>query len=179
MDEKPAGPIVVRWLNRAARFVVGVVVFAYALLDELLFPVFRPLIRWLGGLALFERLGRLIASSPPYAVLVMLATPFLLIEPAKVYALYLLATAHWLSGAGTMLAAQVLSLMICERIFHAGRGQLMKIGWFWASVRWLVGLRDAAFGWVSAMPLWQGAMAQVRRVRNWFRRLFSGGAEPN
>ncbi len=57
MDEKPAGPIVVRWLNRAARFVVGVVVFAYALLDELLFPVFRPLIRWLGGLALFERLG--------------------------------------------------------------------------------------------------------------------------
>ncbi len=73
-----------------------------------------------------------------------------------------------------MLAAQVLSLMICERIFHAGRGQLMKIGWFWASVRWLVGLRDAAFGWVSAMPLWQGAMAQVRRVRNWFRRLFGG-----
>ena len=160
-----------------AQLVVGIGVFFYSLLDELLFPVFRPFIAWVGKLALFERLGRLIGRSPPYVVLVMLATPFALIEPAKLFAVYLIATGQVLAGAGLMLVAQVMSLLICERIFHAGREPLMRIGWFRVLMGWLVGLRDAAFGWVKATAVWRAASAWARSVRAWFKKLL-GGAGP-
>ena len=179
MTDTPQRPFLVRLLLGLAQLVVGFGVFVYSLLDELLFPIFRPLITWLGKLALFERLERMIGRSPPYVVLLMLATPFALIEPAKLFAVYLIATGKVLTGAGLMLVAQVLSLLICERIFHAGREPLMRIGWFRVLIGWLVGLRDAAFGWVKATAIWRAASAQVRRIREWFRSLFRGTQPPH
>jgi len=157
-----------------ARFVVAVLVVAYTLLDELLFPLFRPAIRWLSELRLFQRLGALIARLPPYVALVLLAVPFVIIEPAKVGALWVMATGHVIEGVVLLLIAQVLSLLICERIFHAAYEPLMRIGWFASVLGWLFGIRDRALALARGTAVWKAAVAIGRGVRDWVRGVLAG-----
>lgn len=167
-DRKPDSPMLAL-LRHIARTLVAIVVLAYTLLDELLFPIFRPLLRWLGHLRLFEQIGALIGRLPPYVVLALLAVPFVLIEPAKVYALLLIGTGHLVTGVVTMLVAQVLSLLIIERIYHAGHAPLMRIGWFRALMGWIITLRDKALGLLRQTAAWRLTIRQTRRVKAWAR----------
>jgi hypothetical protein len=160
-----------RAVRAVVRFVVAVAVLAYTLLDELLFPLFRPAILWLSGLRLFQRLGALIGRLPPYVALVLLSVPFVIIEPAKVAALWVVATGHVVEGTVLLLVAQVLSLLICERIFHAAYGPLMRISWFKAVLGWVFALRDKALAIGRATAVWKAAVAMGRSVREWVRGL--------
>ena len=160
-------------LRAIVRFVVTFAVVIYTLLDELVFPLVRPLLNWLGELRLFQRLGVLIASLPPYLVLLLLAVPFVVIEPAKVYALYLGATGHVVEGIILLLVAQVVSLLTCERIYHVGHAKLMQIGWFKRLMHWIFALRDKALAWAKSTALWRWAASLTKRLREWFRQLFA------
>lgn len=169
MAEQQAIPAWQRALRAIGRAVVTVAVVIYTLLDELLFPLFRPLIRWLGELQLFQGLGALIGRLPPYVALALLAVPFVIIEPAKLFAVYWGATGHVVQGTVLLLVAQVLSLLICERIFHAAYAPLMRIGWLKVLLGWLFGLRDRAIGWAKSTAGWQAAAGWVRGAREWLR----------
>ncbi|MDB5541259.1 MAG: hypothetical protein JWQ89_2986 [Devosia sp.] len=169
MTDERAIPTWRRVLRAIGRAIVIVAVVIYTLLDDLLFPLFRPLIRRLGELRLFQRLGDLIASLPPYAVLVLLAVPFVILEPAKLFAVYRGATGHVVQGTALLLVAHALSLLVSERLFHAGYEPLMRIGWFKALLDWLFGLRDLAINWAKGTTAWQAAAGWVRGVREWLR----------
>jgi hypothetical protein len=116
---------------------------------------------------LFQRIAALIGSLPPYAALVSLAVPFAILEPAKLFAVYWAALGHVVQGTILLLAAHALSLLISERIFHAGYEPLMRIGWFRVLLDWLFGLRDRAIGWARGTAAWQAAAGWVRSVRQW------------
>lgn len=150
---------------------LGVVV--YTVLDELLFPLFRPAIRWLGTLRLFQRLALWIGSLPPYAVLALLGAPFIVLEPAKLFAVYWGATGHPVQGIVLLLVAQIASILTCDRIFHVGHEPLMRIGWFRRLMTWIIGLRDIVLNWVKSTGAWKASAAFARGVRDWFRGLLA------
>lgn len=168
MSEHPT-QLLWRAIRGAGRAIVAVAVIGYTILDELLFPLFRPLIAWLTRLQLFQRIGRWFGRLPPYVALVALGVPFLIIEPAKVLALWWMGTGHFVSGTLGLLVAQVLSLLVCERIFHAAYGPLMRIGWLKALLGWLFRLRDRAIALAKSTALWKWAVALASRVRAWWR----------
>ena len=156
-----------------ARVVVTIGVIAYTLLDELLFPLFRPAIRWLGDLRLFQQLAAWIQRLPPYVVLALLAAPFIILEPAKLFAIYWGAVGHPVQGVLLLLAAQVASILTCDRLYHVGYEPLMRIGWFNRLMTWVIGLRDAVLGWAKGTAIWKAAAAFARGVRDWFRRMLA------
>lgn len=158
-------------LRLGARAIATVIVVIWTALDELLFAPLRPLIAWLSQLRLFEALGGLVGRLPPYVVLVLLAVPFVLIEPLKILALYWIATGLFIRGAVLLVVSYVLSIFTLDRLYHTGRSQLMKIGWFARLMAWVTGLRDWAFGWVKATALWKWATGIGAGVRDWFRTL--------
>ena len=158
-------------LRAIGRAIAIVIVVLWAILDTLLFPLLRPLVDWLASLRLFETIGALIGRTPPYLVLLMLAVPFVVLEPLKVFALYWFALGHLVQGGILLVVAHGLSILTLDRIYHAGKGQLDKIGWFARLMSWVVGLRDWAFGWVKQSAAWQAAARMVRDTRNWFRNL--------
>jgi hypothetical protein len=160
-------------LHIIGRIIALVIVILWTILDELLFPLFRPLVAWLSRLRIFEAIGALIARSPPYLVLLMLAIPFVALEPLKIFALYWTAIGHIVQGTALLVFAHVLSIFTLDRIYHTGKVQLMQIGWFARLMGWIVGLRNWAFGWVKSTPAWQAAARMVIGVRNWFRTLFT------
>ncbi len=166
-------PLLVRAIRAVGRFIVAVAVVGYTVLDELLFPLFRPLIRWLTGLRLFQRLGEWLGRLPPYAALVTLGIPFVIIEPMKVVAIWWAGTGHVISGTIALLLAHVLSLLVVERIFHAVYQPLMRIGWLARLLGWLFALRDRAIALVKATAAWRAASLWARGVREWLGRVLA------
>lgn len=164
-----------RALRAVGRFVVGIFVVGYAILDTVLFPLFRPLIGYLSGLRLFEAIGALILKLPPYVVLLILAVPFVVLEPLKVFALYWFALGHLIQGGVLLVVAHTLSILTLERLYQAGKPQLMKIGWFARVMGWLGALRDRALAIARATAAWQWSARVATDVRAWFRGLVRSG----
>ena len=173
MTDEQAIPAWRRVMRGIGRAVVTIAVVIYTLLDELLFPLFRPLIRWLGELRLFRWLGEWLGRLPSYAALAALGIPFVIIEPAKVVAIWWAGTGHLVSGTIGLLFAHALSLLVVERIFHAAYGPLMRIDWFSRLLGWLFGLRDRAIGWARSTAAWQAATGWIRGAREWLRGLLA------
>ncbi len=171
MNERKERPAWQRIVRGTGRFVVVVAVVGYTVLDELLFPVFRPLIAWLTRLRLFQRIGEALGRLPPYVALVALGVPLLVIEPAKLLAVWWAAQGHIVQGTVLLLVAQVLSLLVCERIFHAAYRPLMRIGWLKALLAWLFALRDRAIAMARATVAWRQAVRLSRAVALWWRRM--------
>ncbi|MGH6834104.1 MAG: hypothetical protein ACREC9_00845 [Methylocella sp.] len=152
------------------------VVVLYVVLDSIVTPVFRPLIRWVARLRLVIRLQVIVAALPPYAILGLLAVPFAFAEPAKIYALYLMTEGHFSTGLITIAMAYLVSLLIVERIYHAGHAKLRSIAWFAKLMDWLIGIRDRLLAWARATRVWtfsvqlkQSARALAAKLRLRFR----------
>jgi len=159
---------VMRLIGRA---IATVIVVVWLVFEVLLLPLVRPVVHWLGRLALFEKLGALIGSLPPYAVLVLLAIPFVLVEPLKAIGLYWMATGLVVRGLALFVFAHLVSLLTLDRIYHAGHTQLMQIGWFARLMTWLISLRDRAFAMARSTPAWRWSAKTVAKLRTWVRTL--------
>ena len=94
--------------------------------------------------------GDAIRRLPPYALLATLAVPFIVLEPAKLFAICWGAVSHPVQSVMLRLIAQVAATLTCERIFHVGYEPLMRIGWFNRPMTWVIKLRDLALGWARS-----------------------------
>lgn len=152
-------------LKRAASFPLAVILLAYQAADAMFGPLVRPAIAWASSLQLFTRIGELISAMPPYAVLATLAVPFAVIEPFKFISLYWIASGHAVFGLVALVCAHLASLLICERIFHAGKARLLEIGWFARAYVFAVDLRDRALAWLRGTAVWRAATGFGTRIR--------------
>ncbi len=142
-------------LLRLLLFCAKAIVVLYLAIDAIFAPLFRPLFRWIVRIVDFMRLQDLIAAMPPYAILVSLAVPFGIAEPAKLIALYLIAAGHFKAGVIMTVLAHLLTLVVVERIYHAGRAKLWTIGWFAKLMEWLIGIRDRLLAWARSTKVWR------------------------
>jgi len=71
----------------------------------------------------------------------LLLVPLGMIEPLKIVAVIVAGKGHWLSGAATIAAAYVMSLLITERLFRLVKPKLMMLDWLAAI-------------WVKASSFW-------------------------
>lgn len=158
--------------------VVGLVI----VLDELARPLYRPLLAWLGSFRVVARIEAAIGRLPPYGVLALLAVPFAVAEPLKLVALVLLARGALPAGIALMAFGHLTSFLLVERVYHAGRRQLLTIGWFARCMAWLDRIRVLVVGRVRASAVWRRAAALAgaarERARNWLARLRAGRRRP-
>lgn len=159
-------------LRLVGRGLATVVVVLWLAFERVLLPLVRPVIDGLSRLTLFQRVGTFVAGLPPYGVLVLLAIPFVLVEPLKALGLYWMATGLVVRGLALFIFAHLLSLFTLDRIYHTGRAQLMKIGWFARLMKWIVGLRDWALGWVKSTAAWKWITRTANGITIWARRAF-------
>ncbi|MGH6811222.1 MAG: hypothetical protein ACREDM_02395 [Methylocella sp.] len=152
-------------LRRLFLFPAKAIVVLYVVLDGIFAPVFRPLIRWVARLRVVIRLQDIVAGLPPYAILLLLAGPFAFAEPAKIYALYLMTEGQFATGLVTISMAYLVSLLIVERIYHAGRAKLKTIPWFAKLMDWLTGITDQLLAWARATRVWAFSVTLKRNAR--------------
>ena len=152
-------------LQRCLRILAEIIVAIYVVVDSIVFALFRPVVRWLSGLRVVQRLERWIQSLPPYVILVVMVVPFIIAELAKVFAVYWMAEGHFRTGMTIFIGAYVVSIFVCERILHAGKAQLMTIPWFAWIYNWIMTVRDAIFGWFRQTAIWRAAITLKEKAR--------------
>ncbi|WP_018388333.1 hypothetical protein [Ancylobacter sp. FA202] len=138
------------------------------LLDELVRPLYRPLIARLAALKIMHAFERWIAARSVWTILVLLAVPYATIEPLKFVALLWIAGGWPKAGTALFLIAYLLSFVIIERIYSAGRAKLMTLPWMAWVILTLATLRDRV---VAALRLDRLKASLRRAARDLRRRL--------
>jgi hypothetical protein len=127
-----------------------------------------PLVRLLGVLArlpAIARLERAVAALPPALALVVLLVPALLVLPAKLGALWLIAGGRTLAGMAALLVAKLLGTAVVARLFLLTKPQLMRLAWFGdLYARWSA-WKAHVFARVRASLPWRLARVLARRMR--------------
>jgi hypothetical protein len=173
--------VAVRRLGQGARaawvFLRPYLIFALNVLVALLLLFeewgWRPLSSLLAQLARFRiwALTELwIAGLPPYGALVTLAVPSMIIIPAKLIGVYLLATGHFLTAAIVILLAKLAGTALVARIFILTKPALMQIGWFQSSYDHFVPWQEALFSWIRTSWVWRYGRIVKWRAGGYLRR---------
>jgi hypothetical protein len=148
------------------RLIVAGLALAYVVVDVLLGLLFRPLYRYLARLRFLDRLAAKIRTLKPYPSLALFLLPIIILEPAKPIAAYALAAGHAGLAVGIFACAELLKLVIVERLFQITRDKLMSIPAFaWAYGRWKI-----VSDWLASTGIWRTARRLVCRVKSSCRR---------
>jgi hypothetical protein len=101
-------------------------------------------------------------------ILCVLALPFAIAEPAKILALYLMATGHVKIGLMVLAGAYFVSLVIVERLFRGGRTKLLTTPWFKTTWQWLMAQRRRLLKWARSTRIWASFVKSKGRIRAQF-----------
>jgi hypothetical protein len=125
----------------------------YFIVDGAFSHVTRPITAWIARTGHFERMRRWIVSLRPYPALALFAVPVVMLEPAKPLAGYLLGTGHFFAAAVIFTAAEVLKLVLVERLFLLNRQKLLSIPAFAWGYRYWRHMMDA----VESLEIWKAS----------------------
>jgi hypothetical protein len=140
-------------VNRLLKPIIVLLATVYFIVDAVLMGVARPLANWLSERRIFSGLKAWIVSLPPYATLALFAVPVVLLEPAKPYAAYLIATGHFVAGLAVFVVAEILKLIIIERLFSVSCQKLLSITAF----AWGYGHYCRTISFLKATAIWRAA----------------------
>ena len=148
---------------------LAVLVFAipYFLLDAVFATIAIPLSKWIAGLGAFARIHRWVLSLKPYPTLLLFVVPLIVLEPAKPAAAYLCATHHTALGLSVLVTAELIKLVLLERLLSVSRAKLMSIPAF----AWAYGKYAAMKECLTSLEAWQAALRWSRVARDAARRL--------
>ena len=73
----------------------------------------------------------------------MLAVPYAIAEPAKLYGMFLVGRGHFVLGGAIVASAYLAILLLVETIYQGARSKLRSIAWFAALVDWASAIRDS------------------------------------
>ena len=140
---------------------VRIVVAVLVLISEVIRPVYRPFVRWVSAWPIVVHFSDFVSSLPRGVILVLFAIPFAIAEPLKIYALILMAKGHLIVGLVIIILAYLMSFVLVERIFHAGREKLLTYAW----LKWIM----------DRVEIVQNSLAEMKTsikalIRRWLKR---------
>lgn len=135
------------------------------LLDELVRPLYRPLLDRIATLKLMQAFEQWVGSLPAYAVLVLIVVPYGVVEPVKFLALLQMASGHVRTGSVLFLLAHLVSFVLIERIFTAGKAKLMTVRWMAYVIETAASVHRSVVEWLRLSEL----KRRVRALWRWTR----------
>ena len=158
-------------MSRLARLLLlpfEAVMVVFIVLDEIARPLYRPLLRWTASLRLMHHLERWVAARHRLTILVLLAIPFIIVEPLKIVALFWIGRGALISGAVLLALAYLAGFVFVERIYSAGKPKLLTIAWFAWVMRLLVSVRNALIERARQTAIWKSVTRAKATVQAWF-----------
>ena len=176
-----------RRIKRLLTLPLVLVAVVLVLFDNLFRPWVKAAVARLAQLPLWRRIENRIERLSPYATLALFLIPIAIIEPLKVYALYLMGLGHVIGGILTLVVAKIVGVglaerLSAERLFAISRDKLLSIPWFaWCFDR-AVALKTVVHDWIVQSRIWAAVKritarvrAALRRARSWAGRAFGSG----
>lgn len=152
-----------RWLFAPLVYLAALLL----LLEDWLWDRGAALMRRLTAWPPLARLEEWICRLGPYAALVLLVLPAILLFPVKLLALWALANGHALLGLAVIVLAKVLGAAAVARLYLLTRPVLMTIVWFARLLGWFLDLKQRWIARLRATRAWQQVTALAAAARRW------------
>ena len=152
-------------LITALKRAFGALVALIVLFEEWGWEPLQRLMARIGRWPLVRQVEAVIVRLPPWAALIVLGLPSLLLVPVKLAALWLIGWGHGTLGVVVIVVAKMVGTAIVARLFALTRPALMRITWFEVIyARWVVwkDSRDHARACVVGMAGRARVQARVR-----------------
>jgi hypothetical protein len=148
----------------------GALVALIVLFEEWGWEPLQRLMERIGRWPLVRHVEAVIVRLPPWAALIVLGLPSLLLVPVKLAALWLIGWGHGTLGVVVIVVAKVVGTAIVARLFALTRPALMRITWFEVIyARWVV-WKDSVITRVRASWAWRaGRVFKRAALRQWTR----------
>jgi len=148
----------------------GVLVALILLFEEWGWDPLQRLMARLARLPVLRHIEAWITRLPPWAALLALALPSLLLIPAKLAALWLITSGQKTLGVGVIVVAKLLGTAVVARMFALTRPALMRVAWFAALYARWAAWKDALLAGVRASWAWRiGRVMRRAAQRQWAR----------
>jgi len=156
-----------RLSKRLANLAALAIAIPYFLLDAIFATVAIPLSKWIAGHWAFARIHRWVLSLRPYPTLFLFVVPVIVLEPVKPVAAYLVASHHAAWGLSILVTAELIKLVLIERLFSVSRTKLLSIPAF----AWVYEKYSAVKDRLMSLEAWQFALRWSRIARTAAKRL--------
>lgn len=133
---------------------------------------------WDSILAVMERVRRLktvgrfeafLARQNQYVLLSLFIFPFLIMVPAKLFGLYLIANGKVLRGVSIFVVAKVMITAFITRLFIISKDKLLLITSFAGFYHWFLDKKEWLYSELRKMPAWQTAAEGIKKFRRRLR----------
>lgn len=141
-----------------------VMVLALALLfEEWLWDSLKAQVHRLSRLPAVKRLETLLGRLPPWASLLVMALPGLLLLPFKLAGLWALSNGHPILGMGIFVLAKLAGTALAAYLFDLVRDNARKMAWFERIYTFVMAVIARAKLWLVAQPAYLNAKSLALR----------------
>ena len=162
-----------KYFRRLHRWLFAPLVYLAALLlllEDWLWDLGAALMRRLTAWPPLARLEASICRLGPYAALVLMVLPAVLLFPVKLLALWALANGHALLGLAVIVLAKVVGAAAVARLYLLTRPVLLTIVWFARLLGWFLDLKQRWIARLRATAASRRVQALTERLRCWRQR---------
>ncbi|HEX2748088.1 MAG TPA: hypothetical protein VHM91_08825 [Verrucomicrobiales bacterium] len=145
------------------------------LFEEWLWDHLTAFMAWVGRAPILRSLEKGIAGLRPYPAMGVFLLPGLMLLPVNIFAVYLTAHGHPVTGTCILIAAKLLGTAILARLFTLCRPSLLTVNWFRRLYKAIGRLKQRLY---NSAP-WQAAVRWKNSVKaKWqqMTRHWRGGA---
>ncbi len=153
-------------LRRAVRFMLIILAAAWMLFEEWVWDNILAVMAYATRLRAVRTIEAFLRRQHPYTLLVLFVFPFLIMVPAKLFGLYLIASGRVFRGISVFVIAKVTITALVTRLFVVSKDKLMLIPSFAAFYSWFDEKRKWLYSEVRKLQAWQTARELIRKFRN-------------
>jgi len=157
--------------KRAARFVLIILAAVWMLFEDWVWDSIVALMELVGRLKMISRLETFLAQQNQYLLLTLFIFPFLIMIPAKLYGLYLIAGGKVIRGVAIFVIAKGLITALVTRLFIISKDKLIRIKAFAAFYYWFKDKKEWLYSEVRKLPAWQMARGWITELKMKLRSL--------
>ena len=156
-------------LKRTIRFILIVFVSLWIMFEDWVWDSILALMGKIGRLKIVNRFETFLARQNPYLSLSIFLFPFLIMLPAKIYGIYLVAEGKTLRGLLIFVLAKVFITALITRLFFVSKDKLMQIQQFAASYYWVTEKKAWLYSELNKLPILQTARKIVAELRHFIK----------
>jgi len=162
-----------RLLKRVVRLILVSLAAIWMLFEDWVWDTIVALMEKVGRLRIINRFESFLARQNRYLLLTLFTFPFLIVIPAKLYGLYLIADGKVIRGVTIFIVAEVLITALITRLFIISKDKLLQIKAFVTFYYWFKDKKEWLYSELRKLRAWQLASewtAQLKTKLRFLRR---------
>ncbi len=160
-----------RLLKRVIRLILVSLAAIWMLFEDWVWDTIVDLMEELGRLKIINRFEIFLAKQNQYLLLTLFTFPFLIVIPAKLYGLYLIADGKVIRGVTIFIVAETLITALVTRLFIISKDKLLQIKAFETFYYWFKDKKEWLYSELRKLRAWQLAREWIVQLKTKLRFL--------